>query len=154
MSTLSPSKLRRKQADQKLRAELQARSASRYAEHLSAEDAFSLITRRITWLNNKIDDVRALGRPYDLYLREREALLWMMDKVKELAEKLLRYESPTAICVGCKERRLFMCVHTTGECGYCIECCPMRGEVIAEMDTDARGTAKRALVLKVEAHHE
>lgn len=84
--------LRHQQALLKLRAEREARSSERLAENLTAEDAFYLIRRRIEYLNDKIDRVRAVGGRYDLYLREREAMFWMLDKIKELAEKLITAE--------------------------------------------------------------
>lgn len=59
------------------------------SSNLSPERAFRLVTKRVTWLNDKIAWAQANGHKSALYVEEREALLWMMDKIKELCEKLL-----------------------------------------------------------------
>lgn len=76
---------------------LRQQEAKRQVEHipgpLTPEKAFNIVTRRIDWLEDKIAFCQANNLKYDLYIREKEALLWMLDKIKELSQKLLRYES-------------------------------------------------------------
>lgn len=62
---------------------------SRLAENLTPEQAFSAICRRVAYLNEKIEYNKLHGMKFELYIREREAMFWMMDKIKELSEKLL-----------------------------------------------------------------
>lgn len=66
--------------------------ASYRAENLTSEEAFFRVTKRIEWLNDKILWCKINDKKHELYDRERESLFWMMDKIKELSEKLLRME--------------------------------------------------------------
>lgn len=56
---------------------------------MKPEEVFEITLRRVAWLNDKIAWNQANGIKYGLYIRERESLLWLMDKVKELSQKLL-----------------------------------------------------------------
>lgn len=58
---------------------------------ITAGDAFKSITTRVDWLNDKIAWNQANGLKFMFYVRERESLLWMMDKIKELSERLLKF---------------------------------------------------------------
>lgn len=62
---------------------------------MTAKDAFRAITQRISWLNDKIAWCQVNDMKFSLYVREREALLWMMDKVKELSSELLALKADT-----------------------------------------------------------
>lgn len=64
---------------------------SRLAENLTPEQAFSAICRRVVYLNEKIEHNKQHEMKFELYIREREAMFWMMDKIKELSEKLLKF---------------------------------------------------------------
>ncbi len=65
---------------------------ARLAENLTAEEAFERMWRRVVYLNDKIAWNRANDLKFELYIREREAIFWMLDKIKELSEKLLQVE--------------------------------------------------------------
>lgn len=84
-----PSAIRR---NERISAELIARrnrNSARYAPNLGPNRAFHLVNRRIDYLNQRIESCRIDGKPASLYVDEREALLWMQDKIAELAGKLL-----------------------------------------------------------------
>lgn len=51
--------------------------------------AFFMINRRILWLSHRIQQCQANGDKYGLYLAEREALIWAVDKIKELSAKMI-----------------------------------------------------------------
>lgn len=53
------------------------------------EDAFLAVVKRVSWLNDKIAWSQANGKGFHLYVIERESLLLLADKVKELSERLL-----------------------------------------------------------------
>jgi DNA-binding NarL/FixJ family response regulator len=55
---------------------------------MNAAKSFQSLTARVDWLNNKIEQRVLADLPFDLYVEERDAILWMMDKVKELSERL------------------------------------------------------------------
>lgn len=59
---------------------------------ITAKDAFKSVIMRVNWLNDKIAWNQANGLKFMFYVHERESLLWMVDKVKELSEKLLSKE--------------------------------------------------------------
>lgn len=84
-----PAYLRRKEKYRQLFQEKQKRRESRLSTNLSPERAFYLIAKRVEWLNDKIAWAQANNLKYALYIEEREALLWAVDKIKELSEKLL-----------------------------------------------------------------
>src|SRR6478609_2522252 len=70
-----------------------ARIARKKAKHRpSARGAFIFIVRRIRWLDEKAYRCSSQGLPFDLYVEEREALLWILDKIKFLSARLLAYE--------------------------------------------------------------
>jgi hypothetical protein len=62
------------------------------AENLKPERAFYLVRKRVEWLNDKIQWALANGQKTFHYTEEREALLWMLDKIAELSRKLLAVE--------------------------------------------------------------
>jgi hypothetical protein len=62
------------------------------AENLRPERAFYLVRKRIEWLNDKIAWALANEQKTFHYTEEREALLWMLDKIAELSRKLLAVE--------------------------------------------------------------
>lgn len=70
-----------------------ARIARKKVKHRpSARSAFIFITRRIQWLDEKAYRCNSQGSPFELYVEEREALLWILDKIKYLSARLLVYE--------------------------------------------------------------
>jgi len=55
----------------------------------SARQAFRAIISRINWLDDKVQIRNANGQPHDLYIDEREALLWVLDKIASLSRNLV-----------------------------------------------------------------
>lgn len=51
---------------------------------------FNSINKRILFLTDKIAWCTVNDKPFNLYLQERESLIWLCDKVKELSSRLLR----------------------------------------------------------------
>lgn len=49
---------------------------------------FNSINRRVLYLTDKIAWCIVNDKPYNLYLHEREALIWATDKIKELSSRL------------------------------------------------------------------
>lgn len=93
MSILAPTERElRRQEERRAILERKQLYESRKAENLTPDRAFKLICKRIEWLNQKIDANREAGKGFELFIQEREALIWMMDKVKEMSEKLLEVE--------------------------------------------------------------
>jgi hypothetical protein len=89
---------RGKQATLRSRAKYAARVATSmksngvpytaHADNLTPDRVFIILNKRISWLNDKIAIRKASNLPYFLYLEEREALIWMQDKIHELCLKL------------------------------------------------------------------
>lgn len=77
-----------KQRKEKELEDLRVASGVRYTG-IDARDSFYYAVERIKWLNGKIEQRKRDGLPHFLYMRERDCLFWMMDKVKELSEKLI-----------------------------------------------------------------
>lgn len=101
----SSAKQRQREEYTRTSLERQARREARMSSNLSPERAFRLVTKRVAWLNDKIAWAQANGHRSTLYVEEREALLWMMDKIKELCERLLSV-SPTHTLNGGKDNEL------------------------------------------------
>lgn len=59
---------------------------------MSAPKAFESMTARVLWLNKKIEESRGSEGRYEFYVRERDAIFWMMDKIRSLSRKLLELE--------------------------------------------------------------
>lgn len=57
--------------------------------NLTMEDAFQAVVKRVSWLNDKIAWSQLNGKGFHLYVIERESLLLLADKVRELSERLL-----------------------------------------------------------------
>lgn len=64
-------------------------SNQKYHKTVSAEHAFISLVSRVDWLNRKIEDCFQVGKPHDLYVQERDSIIWALDKIKELGEKLI-----------------------------------------------------------------
>jgi hypothetical protein len=58
---------------------------------------FKIINRRILWLTDKIAWCAVNEQPSSLYISERESLIWLCDKVNELASTLHRVTSRDTI---------------------------------------------------------
>lgn len=76
-------------------AERQLAHPRQMSYNLTAARAFFILRKRIEFLNDKVTRRMDAGEPYSLYLEEREAMIWLMDKVNELAgEKIVElYET-------------------------------------------------------------
>lgn len=55
---------------------------------------FNNINKRILWLTDRIAWCQVNDKPFNLFIRERESLIWLEDKVKELALRLLKLSEP------------------------------------------------------------
>lgn len=60
--------------------------------NMTPSEVFQILTRRIVWLNDKIAWNEANDIPYLLYVKERESIFWIMDKVAEMAKLLMQSE--------------------------------------------------------------
>lgn len=78
--------------------------------------AFWLLNKRVEWLNDKIAIRQANNQSYYHYVDEREALIWLMDKVKELCEKLL---VKSIKCEYCNDNGFVTICGVQHPCGHC-----------------------------------
>jgi hypothetical protein len=78
---LSAQRSQQRKLDQELRRE------SRLSQ--APERAFAMLTKRIEWLNDKIAWAQANDKPNGLYIEEREAVIWAVDKIRDLAKDLV-----------------------------------------------------------------
>lgn len=89
----SPSHIARYEAKMTAHAIRQKAHPQQMSYNLTPARAFFILRKRIEFLNGKIISRMDAGEHYSLYLEEREAMIWLMDKVNELAgEKIIELD--------------------------------------------------------------